>query len=91
MGEELSHAEKEVFRAAALRRKAAGIKLKRFAFMADANQIESINEFWNGWVEVLGKQHAVDYLVVAMRKADESLERAIARRPDRAVRELQRI
>jgi hypothetical protein len=77
---EISEAEKEVFRAAAARRKAAGIKLGRFAFMADQTQIVSINEFWNGWVEALGKQHAVDYLLIAMRKADESLRRAIARR-----------
>jgi len=80
VAEELSQAEKDVFKAAAARRKAAGIKLKRFAFMADENQIVTINEFWNGWVEALGKQHAVDYLLVALRKADESLRRAIARR-----------
>ncbi len=77
---ELSEQEKQTFLAATNRRKAAGIRLRKVTFMADENQVISFNEFFSDWVEHLGKQHAVDYLIVAMQKADEALQRAIERR-----------
>jgi len=52
--------------------------------MLDSDQLTSIDNFWDGWVQELGKQRAGDYLVVAMRKADEALRRALdaAKRPE---------
>jgi hypothetical protein len=63
---ELSEEEKALFRAATERRKAAGIRLKRFAIMCDEKQVESLNELWNAWTERWGKQHAVDELLRLM-------------------------
>jgi len=83
MSHELSDEQKQVFKDAAARRKAAGIKLGRFSVMADKNQIVSLNDFWNGWVQTLGKQHAVDYLIVVMRKGDEALRIAAEKRTKR--------
>ena len=59
----LTDEEKATFRAAGERRKAAGIRLKRFAVMCDANQIESLNVLWDSWTERFGKQRAVDHLI----------------------------
>lgn len=60
---ELSETEKETFRAASERRKKAGIRLKRFAIMADENQVVSLNSLWDSLVERFGKQSAVDHLI----------------------------
>lgn len=68
------------FKNAAARRKASGIKLKRWQILLDSNQIESINVFWDSWVRALGKQKAGDYLIVVMRKADETLHRVMEER-----------
>ena len=80
MPHELSDEDKAVFKAATERRKANAIKLGRFAVMADTNQVISLDEFFNGWVERLGKQRAVDYLIVCMRRGDEALVRALEER-----------
>lgn len=77
---DLTDAQKQVFKDAAARRKAAGIKLKRWCVMLDSNQIESVNVFWDSWVRALGKQKAGDYLLVVMRKADETLQRVMEER-----------
>jgi hypothetical protein len=60
---EISEQEKLLYRAATERRRAAGIRLKRFAVLADANQVESLNQLWDAWVERDGKQCAVDRLL----------------------------
>lgn len=80
MTHELTDAQKQVFVDATNRRKESGIRLKRFCVMLDSNQIESVNLFWDSFVRTLGKQKAGDYFVVVMRKADESLQRAIEER-----------
>jgi hypothetical protein len=59
----LTDEEKRVFREAGERRAAAGIKLKRVYFMADANQVASFNALWESWVLRWGKQRAVDELI----------------------------
>jgi hypothetical protein len=59
----ISEQEKLLYRAATERRRAAGIRLKRFAVLADANQVESLNQLWDSWVERFGKQGAVDRLL----------------------------
>jgi hypothetical protein len=66
MSWELSDQDKDVFRRAAERRKAAGVILKRFAIMADASQVEAINEIWESFVLRWGKEKAVDVLLRAM-------------------------
>jgi len=60
---EISEEEKALYRAATERRKLAGIKLKRFAIMADENQVVSLNSLWDSLVERFGKQSAVDHLI----------------------------
>ena len=59
----LTEEEKATFRAAGERRKAAGIRLKRVSFMADANQVASFNTLFESWVIRWGKQRAVDELL----------------------------
>jgi len=76
----LSAEEKQIFKSATERRREAGIRLKRFCISLDSNQVESVNMFWDSFVRALGKQKAGDYFVVVMRKADESLQRAIESR-----------
>ena len=76
----LSDADKAVFKAAADRRRANNIKLGQFRVLCDTNQVVSLTEFYEGWVDTLGKQHAVDYLIVCMRRGDEALRRAIEKR-----------
>ena len=76
----LSDADKATFKAAAERRKANNIKLGQFRVLCDTNQVVSLTEFYEGFVARLGKQHAVDYLIVLMRKGSEALERAVEAR-----------
>lgn len=84
MKEQLSDEDKAVFKAAAERRKANNIKLGQFRVLCDTNQIVSLTEFYEGWVTTLGKERAVDYLIVCMRKGQEALDRALeARKRDR--------
>jgi hypothetical protein len=80
MKEQLSDEDKAVFKRAAERRRANNIKLGQFRVLCDTNQVVSLTEFYNGWVARLGKQHAVDYLIVCMRKGDEALQRAVEAR-----------
>jgi len=63
---ELSESEKATFKAATERRKAAGIKLKRFGVLADETQVAALNELWDAWVIRWGKQRAVDNLISVM-------------------------
>ena len=44
------------------------------------NQVVSLTEFYEGWVTALGKERAVDYLIVCMRKGQEALDRALEAR-----------
>jgi hypothetical protein len=84
MSDDLTEHEKAVFRAAGVRRKNAGIRLKRFAVMADANQIESLNVLWDAWAERFGKQQAVDHLIKMWSAAEARLrdqERGDAQKP----------
>jgi hypothetical protein len=84
MKEQLSDADKATFKAAAERRKANNIKLGQFRVLCDTNQVVSLTEFYEGFVARLGKQHAVDYMIVLMRKGSEALDRAVeARKLDR--------
>jgi len=76
-------AEHAIFKAAAERRKANGVKLGFFRIRVDENAIVSMNNFWDGWCETLGKEKATDYLLVAMREADERLRAALERRGKR--------
>jgi len=77
---ELDEQSKAVFKAATERRRDAGIRLKRFSIMLDADQIVSINSYWSDMVETLGKQKAGDYLVVVLREAHETLHRVMKER-----------
>lgn len=63
---------------AAQRRKAKGIELGWWRVKIDTSQLKAIEEFYSGWIELLGKERAVDYLIVAMRKADEALRVALS-------------
>lgn len=76
----LSDLEKQVFKEANWRRREAGIRLKRFCVMCDEHQVVSLNNYWNGFVEELGKQGAVDYLLVALRRADWELREVLRKR-----------
>jgi hypothetical protein len=84
MSDDLTEHEKAVFRAAGVRRKEAGIRLKRFAVMCDSNQIESLNVLWDSWAERFGKQAAVDNLIKMWSHAEARLrdkERDDAQKP----------
>ena len=80
MAQELTDAQKQLFKDMTARRKAAGIRLGRWCIMVNKDQLESIEEFWGSWVGALGKQRAGDYLVVVMRDAHEKLRIAIQER-----------
>jgi hypothetical protein len=73
LSDTLTDEEKATFRAAGERRKAAAIRLKRFAVMCDANQAESLNVLWESWVERFGKQLAVDHLIKMWSHAEARL------------------
>lgn len=80
MTHELSEEQKQVFKDAAARRKAAGIRLGRFTIMMDKAAIESVNEYWDSWIRTLGKERATDYFVVVMRNGHEKLRAALMER-----------
>jgi hypothetical protein len=80
MAHEFTEEQKQVFKDAAARRRAAGIKLGRFTILADKNQIVSLNDFLDGWIRHLGKQGAIDFLIVCMRRGEEALQRAMEER-----------
>lgn len=70
---EFTEEEKKVFLDATNRRKAAGIKLKRIAIMADASQVEAFNILWDGWVERYGKAMALNHLISIMARVEARL------------------
>lgn len=72
-----------VFKQMGERRKERGIALRQFKIMCEANAVASFNNFWNGWVETLGKEKATDLLLAAMRGADERLRAAVDQIPKR--------
>jgi hypothetical protein len=78
--EQLTEEQKQVFKDATARRKANGIRLGRFCVMLNKDQIVSINEYWDSWTRLLGKERAGDYLIVAMTRAHEALREAIKER-----------
>ena len=63
---ELSDAEKQVFKDAALRRRDRGIRYKCIRLQADASQVEAFYELWESWIERWPKTKAVDILLRAM-------------------------
>jgi len=63
---EYTEEEKKIFLDATNRRKAAGIRLKRIALMADASQVEGFNILYDSWVERWGKRRALDELIRIM-------------------------
>jgi hypothetical protein len=70
---ELSEAEKATFKAATERRKANGVRLKRFSVMAEESQIIALNELWSAWTERFGKITAIDHLIVLWGRAEARL------------------
>jgi hypothetical protein len=70
---ELDEATKAVFKAASERRKANGVRLKRFSVMAEDSQIEALNELWSAWVERFGKEKAIDHLILLWGRAEARL------------------
>ena len=73
---ELDEQSKAVFKAATLRRREAGIRLRRWTISMEASAVASAGDMWDFWVQHLGKERATDYLLVCMRKGTEALERA---------------
>jgi hypothetical protein len=71
---ELSEEEKLTFKRATERRRAAGVRLKRFAVMCDASQVEALNELWDSWTERLGKTVAVDHLINLMAHSEARMQ-----------------
>jgi hypothetical protein len=69
--------EHAVFKSAAERRKATGLKRGYFRIEVGLEACVSLNDFFNGWCETLGKRGAVDYLIVSMRQADELLRKTM--------------
>ena len=62
------------FREASARRRENGIRLKRFAVMCDATQVEALNEIWDSWCIRFGKQKAVDVLIRVMSNVEARLQ-----------------
>ena len=73
MGQELSEAEKKVFLDATNRRKANGVRLRRWTVMAEVSQIEALNELWSAWIVRFGKITAIDHLIVLWGRAEARL------------------
>ena len=69
--------EHAVWKSAFEKRKANGISKGYFRIDVGPEACVSLNDFFNGWCEVLGKRGAVDYMIVSMRKADEALRASL--------------
>jgi len=83
----LTPEEKAVFLSATNRRKANGVRLRRWTVMAEESQIEALNELWSAWIDRFGKITAIDHLIVLwsrsearLRDADEQKEKKNANR-----------
>lgn len=64
---------KEIFRAAAARRKANGIRLRKWSIMIEENVENSIEELWEEWVLLLGSDKAALFLQDCMMRYTEIL------------------
>lgn len=72
----LSPEEKATFRAAGERRKARGVKLRKFSVMAEESQVIALNELYSGWVARFGKEQCLDHLIVMWGRAEARLQDA---------------
>jgi len=75
--------EHQVFKRLGEHRRARGIKLGKFCILCDTAAIVSLSEFWEDFVRILGKEKAVDFLIICMRRGHESLLRAVMERSNR--------
>ena len=75
---ELPEAEKEIYRAGALRRRERGIRLKKICMMAEESQVEAFAILWESFVERWGKRRAVDVLLKGMAEIEVSVRDAEA-------------
>jgi hypothetical protein len=57
-------------------RKANAIKLSRWIVTTDSEQAGVLEEFWDEWIELLGKDGATKFLVYCMRQWTEALRAA---------------
>ena len=80
MASNVSDEMKRMWQEAAAKRRANGIRLGRWAIMVNRDQLISIDEFYQSWVKVLGKEKAADYLIVVMRYGHEKLRIALENR-----------
>jgi hypothetical protein len=69
----LSEAEKKVFLDATNRRKARGVKLRKFSVMAERSQVEGLSELYDAWVTRFGKELALDHLILMWGRAEARL------------------
>jgi hypothetical protein len=63
---ELPEADKEVFRAASVRRREAGIRLKRVSITMSQEQVEAWYIAYDALVETVGKNKTVDGIILMM-------------------------
>jgi hypothetical protein len=59
----LTDEQKAVFSMATERRKQNGIRLKRISLAAEESQVELFHGIYDGWVQRMGKEDALDYLL----------------------------
>lgn len=69
--------EHQMFKQMGERRRERGIALRQFKIHVEANAAASMNSFFSGWVEELGKERATDLLLMAMRDANDRLRAAL--------------
>lgn len=68
------------FQDLARKRREKGIRTGTFKIAVPSEAVGPLYDFWNGFVEVLGRQKATDYLLVLLRNGDWALRSALEKR-----------
>lgn len=73
----MSQESTELFKEIARRKRSLGIVERRWSVRFDTAALQSMDEYWGTFVQVLGKEQATDYLIILMRTGFETLERIV--------------
>lgn len=71
---DLTDAEKEIFRAATERRRQNGVRLRKVTFMAEASQVDSFNLLLDSFIRRWGKEQAIETLLWVMSKVEARMQ-----------------
>lgn len=70
---DLTDAEKEIFRAATERRRQNGVRLRKVTFMAEASQVDSFNLLLDSFIRRWGKEQAIETLLWVMARLESRM------------------